>query len=191
MQSEQVRTRLLRAYPSQLRQEVEEVLQIIPADERTVGDLSPVKVKNETLYIPMRVYFEDINEVAIPNLTPKQKAIMGSLYTRHHNGFVREKWLRQIIEMEEYWLPAFVLQLMGEYVLEIISVLAENESALKKEPYSRFIQENLEFDFCTTQRILSYWNVYYRWRTPHYKDHLPYKLAKNIGLWRLKPARKN
>jgi hypothetical protein len=184
MQSEDTCIRLSRAYPSQLRPDLETVLQIIPADERSAGELLPVKVGEETLHIPVRVYFEDPDETLISTLTSTQKAILGTLYTRHNNGFVREKWLRQIIKLEEYWLPPFVLQLMGEYVLEIISFLADNEDSLKKEPYIRFIRENPEFDFRTTQRILSYWDAYYRWRIPRYKEYLSYKLAQNIGLWR-------
>ncbi len=41
--------------------------------------------------------------------------------TRHHNGFFREKYLKQIIKSKEKWVTPFIILLIGKYVFEILA----------------------------------------------------------------------
>ncbi|WP_145043526.1 hypothetical protein [Mycobacteroides abscessus] len=71
-----------------------------------------------------------------------QRTILGCLYTRHYDGFVRQQWVRTILDAEHLWVAPFVIQLLGEYVPEIIDDIAEALRARPAEPYGRFITEN-------------------------------------------------
>ena len=43
---------------------------------------------------------------------------------RHSDGHVREECLLQIVAVDRPWLAPFVVQLLGEYVIEIVEVIA-------------------------------------------------------------------
>lgn len=66
----------------------------------------------------------------------------------------------------------FVLQLCGEYVIEIGRDIAEYASgSLPTDPsmldaYRRFWRDNPEFVSLTHARVASYWNEYYRGTLP-------------------------
>jgi len=59
-------------------------------------------------------------------------------------------------------VPPFVLKLLGEYVVEILFAIQSNVSALDASIYRRFVKENPEFMEKTRQRMISYWDCYYR-----------------------------
>jgi hypothetical protein len=82
--------------------------------------------------------------------------------TRYHDGFVRQKHLERIIGSENIWIPPFVIQLVGEYVIEILQVVDHNLSNLNVSIYEQFIWWNPEFMALTERRVASYWNEYYR-----------------------------
>ena len=53
-------------------------------------------------------------------LTARQRLILGCIFTRHHNGYVRQQWMRAVVPHAEPWVVPFVLALLGEYVVEIV-----------------------------------------------------------------------
>ena len=82
---------------------------------------------------------------------------------RHHDGRVRHKALPQILASNAPWTIPFVLQLCGEYVIELgEDVLTSLTRDLPDRPalqkaYKHFAQENPEFISLTEQRAASYW----------------------------------
>ena len=83
--------RLRRAFPRGLLAPVDETVAIIPAAtlEPTRHDIGPVRVGNEPLHIPSRVYFPEPDLELVAKLGEIQRIILGCIYTRHHDGFVR------------------------------------------------------------------------------------------------------
>jgi hypothetical protein len=55
-----------------------------------------------------------------------------------------------------------VVQLVGEYAIEIIDVIHEHLNLLDRPLYREFLQANPEFFTQTGQRVLSYWDRYHR-----------------------------
>jgi hypothetical protein len=47
-------------------------------------------------------------------------------------------------------------------VIEILQVIHENLTYLDTSVYAEFLRSNLEFLDLTEQRVLSYWDCYYR-----------------------------
>ena len=184
--SDRTISRIVSAYPSALSEEVKNALNVVPSAklEPTESDIGQVRVADEMLHIPSRVYFPEPDRHALARLSPVQKPLIAALYTRHHDGFVRERWVKELINTSTEWVPPFVIQLIGEYVIEIIWLLSSRREALKHEHYFRFIQGCSELADLTCRRIVSYWECYFRHMTRHFSDHIAYQLAADIGLWR-------
>jgi hypothetical protein len=108
-----------------------------------------------------------------------QQLIIACWMSRHNNGKLRQKALRQILraDVEVAWTIPFVMQLCGEYVIEIGSdVLAFVTNSLPTRPnlrrdYAQFVRDNPEFIGITRQRAESYWLAYHRHQLP--KDQYP------------------
>lgn len=75
---------------------------------------------------------------------------------------VGQKYLARIIPLAHAWIPPFVVQLLGEYVIEIIQLIERNLGSLDVNLYAQFLKSNPEFLALTEQRVMSYWDCYYR-----------------------------
>jgi hypothetical protein len=117
--------------------------------------------------IPYRIY----NELPVTDLAPEGSQVavaIDCLYTRHHDGYVRQRALRRLLTSEDLWTVPFVLQLLGEYVIEIcedIDRFAHGD--LLRRPamirgFHSFAENNHDFITLTRQRATSYWECYYR-----------------------------
>ena len=120
-----------------------------------------LRVGNKLVSIPHRIYY-DPPPLQNLRLTKIQSELLDCLLTRHHDGFVRQKHLARIIHSQNTWIPCFVVPLVGEYVIEILRFIHENQASLRTPLYAEFIAENTDFIALTGQRVMSYWNCYYR-----------------------------
>jgi hypothetical protein len=94
--------RVFSAYPSNLKNDDKMVLDILPIAKHEVHD-SSIEVKisgGEFVTLPSRVYFPIPSEKSMANLSEIQNDILASLFTRHHDGYVRERYLRTLIEKQ-------------------------------------------------------------------------------------------
>ncbi|MFD0743142.1 hypothetical protein ACFQ1L_16165 [Phytohabitans flavus] len=93
---------------------------------------------------------------------------MACLYTRHHDGYVRQRHLEAIVGKAKTWVAPFVVQLLGEYVVQIILAIRHGLADVDvsgtaiRRAYGRFAAANPAFVGLTYQRAASYWNCYYR-----------------------------
>lgn len=132
------RERLNKAFPTELRSDLKAVLEILPFENNKVKlDNEEIHQVNnlihdqkldlifekETLTIPYRLYFEEPNLELEKTLTNKQKDILNCIYLRHRNGFLREKRLNLISNNSEKWTIPFIVQLIGEYVYELLPII--------------------------------------------------------------------
>lgn len=176
-------SRLRPAFPSSLAAEVDAALALVspcpiePSDD----DIGPVLVAGEALHIPSRIFSPEPRIDAQDSVTETAKMVLGCLYTRHSGGRIREKHLRTIISSSEQWVPPFVVQLIGEYVVEIHGVIEANVASLQQPSYVQFVAENPTFIELTTQRMISYWDCYFRRETPNLEDHVGFRLLKVLG----------
>jgi hypothetical protein len=168
--------RLRRAFPSSAAAAVDAVLRFVELGkhEPLGHEIVPVLVNGETLHIPHRIYSAEPNAETLVGLAEPARTVMECLYSRHHDGYVREKYLRDLISSPLAWVPPFVIQLLGEYVIEIHRVIWQNVGRLSGEPYRRFVVDNPAFIELTKQRVASYWNCYFRGRG-QLRDHAAYQ----------------
>jgi hypothetical protein len=183
--------RYVAAFPSDLAADVDAALRIVPPHFHppSPDNIGLIQFQGEELRIPYRIYVAiDPAERVVQSLSEPQRTIIGCLFSRHHNGYVRERFARQIVGSEEPWVPAFVLQLAGEYVIEIIDVIAASLGAICNDRYYDFAAGNPGFVALTKRRIISYWACYYR--NIRFRDYPGFKVLDALGLWKKRDARR-
>jgi hypothetical protein len=161
---------LTAAFPMRLASDVRSVLAVMP--EVRLAPMMPfeVRVQGETVAIPSRIYNEEPGAASERPLTATQQVILHCLYSRHSDGWVRQRHLEQIVASGQPWVVPFVVQLAGEYVLEIIEAIGRGLPELavpdsdQRRVYGEFIARNPAFFARTERRVVNYWSCYYRWK---------------------------
>lgn len=123
-----------------------------------------VRVGSDTVNLVRRVYNPEVDpEIFWKNLTATQRNMLSCFYSRSHNGYLRERYLNELMKLEDDWVAPFVMQLIGEYVIET-AIIINNASAqlLAKNSYLEFIKNNSEFLTLLRQRATSYWDCWHR-----------------------------
>jgi hypothetical protein len=135
-----------------------------------------VIVDGHEVKIPYRHYQDPTAPVADPDAELVRQAWL----TRSANGQVRQQAVLALIRAPASWHVPYLLQLCGEYVIEIGGDIADYTSgSLQRDPsmldaYRRFWRDNPEFVALTYARAASYWDAYYRRRVTlnEYPPHL-------------------
>lgn len=153
---------LIRSFPIELSGEVRAVLSVLPEDRYSSGwSFFSVRFGEEFLSVPYRIYF-DLHFLQTVHLTPLQSELLDCLFTRHHDGVVRQKHLERIIRSRNRWVPCFIVPLVGEYVVEILRVIEANLPQVDTGAFADFARANPDFLAVTAKRVRSYWDCYYR-----------------------------
>jgi hypothetical protein len=197
---------LRRSFPGAVSADVDAVLKTLPmrfpwrkigegeyklvmGDAKLSQSFDRCQVEGETLCLPHRVYLTKPDEVA-GGLTETQRSILGCIYTRHHDGYVRQDALDSILAGRAAWVPPFVLALVGEYVLEIAQLIQRRSADLDVEAYARFGAENRVFLEVLRQRIISYWQCYDRGDIPEFENAPAFQTFSRLGLWGKRDGRR-
>jgi hypothetical protein len=193
--TKEYKDRILKSFPTELKSDVESVIKILPLEKNDVklcdGQVHKVdnlihpteliiNLNEEKLTIPYRLYFGEPEIDSENNLTDIQKSILNCIFLRHHNGYLREKRLKKLVHKDEKWVIPFTVQLLGEYVYEILEVLDEHINEKTINEYRSFTEENSKYWQQTKSRMISYWNEYYRRKFPKLKEYLGTTLVKRI-----------
>lgn len=171
------------AFPKKLTPDVIEVLKIIPLETKLdlmSSDSYDVNINGEKLKIPVRIYFNEPKKQNEKHLTERQKDILSCLYTRHHNGYIREERLKKLSEKPENWKTPFIVQLLGEYIYELFPIIGERVNEETLEFYQEFKNENPKYWQQTESRVASCWNEYYRYKFPNLKEYLGIEIINRI-----------
>lgn len=166
---------LASAFPLSVRSRALRALEQFPEPELPSASPFLVKVAGETVSIPYRIYY-DPTAIHSDELPTVEKEIIDCLLTRHSSGFVRQQRLARIIHSGNVWTPPFVLQLVGEYVIQIVDVIQTQLGELNRDLYRDFLIANPEFLRLTARRVQSYWDRYHR--TCDRSDYVGFKALK-------------
>lgn len=170
-------------FPSRLRATVRETVGRVD-DE---GSLPPrgairVNVDGETLRIPYRLYYDAARlRRAIRDTHGVDKLVLACLGTRHHDGRVRQECLAQILGSPDTWLTPYIVQLAGEYVIEIVNDVLHGIRMRDPASLAAFARENPAYMATLSQRVTSYWNCYHRHAHP---DRAEYPGTRVLTLMR-------
>ena len=169
------------AFPARLTSDVDAVLTAMPpslAYERVNGP--QVSIEGERIELLSRLYSPEPPDDATRHLSDRQRLILSCLYSRHQDGYVRERHLLRL-QGDDPWIPHFVLQLVGEYVIEICQAAFDRVDAIPRARYEIFAAENEEFVALIRRRIVSYARKYHR--SMDFVDYPAYRFMTSVGLW--------
>lgn len=157
------------AFPSNLTEQLNKVLQVLPNETfnniRSVitDEIITYMFHEHVIEIPYRLYVLDITDEEYENLNEIQKQIVCCMYTRNCNGYIREKYLRKLLDMPfQQWTIPFIVKLCDEYVVEILEVLYIKLKERNNADIQNFCVQNKFFVRKSYSRMISYWNEYYR-----------------------------
>jgi len=182
--------RYIGSFPAKLSSDVDTILEFLSGGKHmpSKDDIGSISISDEPIYIPYRIYSPEPK--LPPQISDLQRTIIACLYTRHHNGFIREKYLAGLFGLNYLWVPPFVLQLVGEYVLEIVKLIYRHIDRLDPSVYSSFANENKDFIALIKARFISYWDCYYRSQNWKFRDFAAFKVMNELDLWEGSEARR-
>lgn len=168
------------SFPAKLNSDLKIVLELIPSKTFNnvsfafCGDMIEYNLKDETIKIPYRMYFIDVDDTIYNQLTETQKIILCCIYTRSCEGFIREKYLKKLLEIDfPYWAIPFIVKLCDEYVIEILYTTYDYLKGRDNSDIIEFCLNNKAIVNRGYNRMISYWNEFYRDRE--------YRFHKYIG----------
>lgn len=186
-------------FPTVSPAEVRAVLALIPLEKKNRSatgeewpllrlislDAHHITWQGARLALPYRVYFQEPVPSAEQRLTSRQRQLLGCLYLRHHDGFVRQRRLEQLFRegaWEAFTIP-FTFSLLADYVQEILEVLAAHLAPALLASYVELIRENPRYWSQTQGRVASYWDAYYRTGrrgAPQFRHYVGSQLLKKL-----------
>jgi hypothetical protein len=124
-----------------------------------------IVVDGETLVIPYRQYDRPLSP---SGLDPEARLMWLAWLTRSNDGQIRQAAVRELFERPESWVAPFLVQLLGEYIIEISTdIAAFVDTTVVRDPawtkvFREFWAENSRFIELSRARACSYWSEYYR-----------------------------
>ena len=184
------------SFPKELREDLKIVLNVIPKRNKISGAHSKedkkvlmdwlnrrdgkiiiteehkiYKVGNGYVKVPYRVYNNEVSLISLYFLNERQKKILYCIYTRHNDGYIREKYLCKLLDMNlEEWVIPFIIMLSSEYVVEILDLIYEKLCNRNNTDIKDFCLQNKDIICKDYARMISYWNEYYRIYNPYYPN---------------------
>lgn len=172
----------MNGFPKELAANVEYVCEWIEMHAHTKHDVfkdySEWKLSNgEMVKIPYRMYETDISFPTSWNEI--QVMIYHCIYTRNDNGYIREKHVKALIESNPpEWVYPYILKVCNEYVVEILELVYQNLSVKDCSKWKAFCLLNRKTFVYSYQRMISYWNEYYRCTCYQFHDYIGRKLFR-------------
>jgi hypothetical protein len=129
---------------------------------------------------PYRIYYIDNSDEFIDSLNEQQKMIVHCIYSRSCDGFVRQKHMNSLLLMDyEDWSIPYIVKICDEYVLEILEMTYEILKDQDTERIKNFCFQN-NILFCKSyNRMISYWNEYYRFKYKNFQQYIGRKLFRD------------
>ena len=173
------------AFPKELNNDLQEVLKIIPKETYnnvSIGyseNVIDYCLNNVIIKIPYRMYFTDVEFLKIEHLTDIQKEILYCIYTRSCNGYIREKYLKELVKLDfDCWTIPFIVKISDEYIVEILEVIYDKLKIRNNDDIKQFCLENKDIINKSYSRMISYWNEFYRSKEPNFHKYIGRKLFR-------------
>lgn len=176
---------LVRAFPPQLAAAARAAISRLPSPHLPPSDsaIGPVRIGEQLIHIPARIYLRHEFKLDQNDEPSIEDRIAICLWTRHHDGYQRERSLKALLPIRAVWEVPFVVQLVGEYVVEIISAIEARLSDAQRPLFASFLRENGEFVGLTRRRLISYWNCYHRTRWVRLAEYPGMRVMKRLEDW--------
>jgi len=172
-------------FPKALRDDVSKAVRHIPL--KTYNNVSIGTSEHNIQYLqegdvikfPYRMYYINVSDENLSNLSLQEKMILHCIYSRSCDGLVRQQHLQSLLLMDfADWAIPYIVKVCDEYVLEILEMAYEILKYQDTERIKMFCLENVQ-SFCKSyNRMISYWNEYYRYRYKNFDEYIGRKLFR-------------
>lgn len=119
-----------------------------------------MNVGADPVSIPCRLRFSSF---------PRRVSEEGAIYlvgqcleSRSNDGFQRQRAVRELLADVQPWSAPFIVALIGEYLIEILQDIDDALDPRSAAVLAEFISANPNYWRTVRNRVMSYWNVYYR-----------------------------
>jgi hypothetical protein len=102
------------------------------------------------------------------------------LEARSNDGFQRQRAVQQLLGEVQPWSAPFIMALIGEYVVEILRDIHNGLTPQASAILADLICANPSYWQLSRQRVVSYWNVYYRAQFRR-SDYVGFKLLDTVA----------
>lgn len=134
---------------------------------------------NQEITFPYRLYYVDDSSCQKSSFTLNQKRIYHCVFSRSCDGFIREKHIKALLSEEQpEWVIPYILKVCDEYVAEILELVYSCLKDKDTGEYKIICQKNLQQFLYSHDRMISYWNEFYRGRCSSYRQYVGYRLFK-------------
>ena len=172
-------------FPINLRDDVTKIMNLISQNTYNniaIGesqDLVEYFQDDHVIKFPYRIYYIDNSDTFINDLSVRQKMILHCVYTRSCDGFVRQKHLNLLLLMDyEDWAIPYIVKICDEYVVEILKMTYDILKEQDTERIKKFCLQNI-VSFCKSyNRMISYWNEFYRNENKNFHQYFGRKLFR-------------
>jgi hypothetical protein len=138
-----------------------------------------VRLNKEYIKIPYRIYINEVEDETIQDLNEIQKTILYCLYSRHYNGFVRQKYIKKLLYKNDRFIAPYIIQIIGENISEIMEGI-DKYIDINVENVTEFLAYNLYFWKDIKGKVQSNWNLFQREKYPVFKEYIGRILEKKI-----------
>ena len=172
-----------RAFPDAAEADVRAAVAALGPSHLSPSGSFTVVAAGRPVEIPYRIYSSPSDADSIARLTGGQRQLLDAMVTRHHDGFVRQDAVARLLHIADDWTIPFVVHVIGEYVVEIVAVIAEElgDGDARLAGYRAFARENRAFVSLIRERAVSYWNCNYRAGWPTFDDYPARALLDRLG----------
>lgn len=154
---------LISAFPASLTPDVNRLAALLdPPSGLDTSKPFAVVCDGAVIQIPHRIYRPVISESQFASLHRVEQSIAACWFTRHHDGHVRERFLRALPTFDSSSVIAYVVALCSEYVVELLDYIWERRSLFDVSALGCWLRDNPQFYSRARSRVVSYWNCYYR-----------------------------
>jgi hypothetical protein len=84
---------------------------------------------------------------------------------------LRQECLARILDVDDAWLAPYIVQLAGEYVIEIVNDIARAIGMRDASLLAAYARDNPDYLATLSRRVTSYWNCYHRREYPDRADY--------------------
>ncbi len=130
-------------------------------------------LEGETICFPRRIYYLDDYDAIKDGLSPIQQFIYHCIFSRSNDGFIRQRHIREILSGDiPSWAMPYIVKVCDEYVMEILEDVYAALKDCDNAQLHQICERNWPTFLRSHDRMISYWNEFYRDRCYHYKDYV-------------------
>lgn len=171
-----------KGFPPEMAQAVIRVVSAMPGKMRSYISVDEITyfACNGTIGFPYRIHLGEIESSKVSKMSNTEKMILHCIYSRSCDGYVRQKHISELLSTSiPDWAIPYIVKVCDEYVVEILEMVYESLKESDTAAIKLFCASNRNA-FCKSyNRMISYWDLFYRNDYCRYKDYVGYKLFIN------------